>query len=240
VPNVLPIVLHANAQQAIDGTGPAVEITSIRKLVTLRIDVSDLSADSAPSLTLYIECSRDGNNWRALKTLAPITKVSMVETAVAGCDANVRVRWTVVGSATFEVSGEAHTIYAGPEDIVKYGIPAAAIAGVSEDEKALKLLAASSRADDDLAGAYTLPMTAWSESLRMYVAQMAGWLIVKSRGADPNGRDASLANANTEAERWLRSVGDGTRRPVGMLDASPTSVETSAYVQTRITRGWLS
>lgn len=239
MPNKAAITLHAAGLETASGaTTPAVDIGELRKLVTLRTDVTEITG----TLTIAIETSSDDVNYRVARTLTPITAIASVESAIPEMSRYVRARWTLSagGSAKFSVGGDAHVIYANPDDLPRYSVPAAAIANTTADEKGLKLLAASSRADDDLSGAYQLPLTAWSESLRMYVAQMAGWMIMKQRGADPNGKDASLAKSHDEAIAWLKQIAEGNRRPIGIEDSTAEVNETSAYVETRESRGWLS
>jgi len=242
MPQPLPITLHASAAETVgSGSAASVDITDTvaRTLIELSVDVTAI--DVSTTLTLFIETSLLGvSGWTTVAQLA-LTAQGSTLVFVPGCKRFVRARWTLAGGgATFAVTGTAHQIYAEPSDITDVSVPEVTLSAITVPDRARQCLRSSSEADDYLSGGYTLPLTAWPDSLRKHVANMAGYELLAKRGFDPdNPTDKILMTRQTQAISWLNTIQSGKHRPVGMLDTSPTSTETDVWIASENERGWL-
>lgn len=100
------------------------------------------------------------------------------------------------------------TRYASLADLYKYGIPLAALNGITTEEQEAALDAASAMADDYLADVVDLPLEpdSWSFSLRRYVAVIAAYDLLRVRGFNPEGSDVLIVREYERAMKWLENV----------------------------------
>lgn len=240
--NPLAVTLHASGAETAAGSGTSVDIGALRSVLKLTLDVTELSGTS-PSVTVTVETSPTGTGWKAARTLTAVTAVGALKVIAAGLERYVRASWTIGGSGgpsvTFAVTAVAHAIYAEPGDLDRYGAPEDSYAGLTLEQKADKLLAATSEAESHLAAAYTLPLTAWGDSLRYHVARMATAAIMDRRGIDPEGADNYFGLMRKQAIDWLKMVATGKTRPPEIVDSATAELEIGGYIaQAETKRGW--
>lgn len=236
--NPLAIVLHASAAETASGVGPQVDIGAVRSCVRVCLDLTDLSGTGA-SISAVLETSRTGIGgiWRQFGVVAP----GADPVTFAFADRFVRARWTIGGSspsATFALSGEAHTLYATPKDIGRLSLPTKATQNIPDSVMADGCLSASDEAEGSLASSYTMPITAWGNDLRTEVSNIAAMTVMRFRGFQPGGGDDLIVKAADDARSWLKRVAAGSIRPPGIIDSAPTVYEGGAAIFTNAARGW--
>jgi len=89
---------------------------------------------------------------------------------------------------------------------------------ISEDEMTYALVSASSMADGYLSRRYGLPLKSWSYDLIQAVCDIAGYLLIKRNGFNPEVYDANWVSKYNAALRWLDDVGNRRIHPV-LVDA---------------------
>lgn len=244
----LTVTLHAANAETASGTGTSVDLWTAaagsdtllpRSCVEMDLDVTSVSG-TTPALAVTIEHSRDGTNWSTLLTLDSVTAVGHVQRSIAGAHRYVRARWTVTGttpSFTFSFLGSALIVYATPAELDAFGLPAKAMTGVTVDQKAGAIRAASAMCDGRLPATKALPLSAWDTDLTLIVCQIAAWLIISFRGFNPDGADAVIRQRYEDAIGLLEKVATSKADLSGATDASPNTVEGGAIVYTRARRG---
>lgn len=240
--NPLPVTLHASGAQGSSGAGAAVDIGTLRSCAKLLLLVSAASG-TLPSLIVSIDTSVDGlSGWRSIGQFDSQTTTASQRRTFAQAERFIRASWTIAGtggpSFTFAVTGEAHLIYATPDDITRTALPPEALVNVPPYAQADALLAATAEADGYLNAQYTLPLTAWDDDLRMHVAAMGTFAILKRRGFDPSGKDDLVVQGRADAISWLRRIMDGGLEPPGIVDSTPDAYDGGAVVVTQPRRGW--
>ena len=141
-------------------------------------------------------------------------------------------------SVEFAVSGTAYVTYCDPIDISVYSIRSEGIADISATDLANACVSASDGADGYLNSSFALPLTAWGDDLRQHTAEMAGAIVLRSRGADPSGPDALVFDAESKATKWFARIADGKLKPPSMLDSTPDTFEGGSFVVSSTRRGW--
>lgn len=134
------------------------------------------------------------------------------------------------------------TRYANTTDLVRLGLPSAALTGVLTATQEAALDAASLLADGYIASRKKLPLSAWGDDLRATVARLAAYDLMVTRGYDPSaGRDDQLRLRYEDAMRWLRDFAAGRIDSPSMIDATPTdtSDEGASYASSARRRGWV-
>lgn len=132
------------------------------------------------------------------------------------------------------------TRYAERSDLPRFGLPAAALTGVSTATQDAALDAASVLADGYLRGRFELPLTAWGDDLRRAVCAVAAWDLMVTRGFDPNaGTDEALRLRYEDAIAWLKSIALGQVIPVNITDATPDEDDGGTFSVSNARRGWL-
>ena len=240
MPNPLEITLHSRVEETANDNGAAIDVGD-RAFIELLLDASALAVDT--SLVAVVEGSTTGTDgWMHLQRFDALRKPGLRATVICPAPRYVRARWTFTGSdpaATFLMRGTAHQLYATPEDLVAYGLPASALQGVPYEQQARACLASSAEAEGYLGSAYTLPLTGWDIGTRMHVAALAAFQIMRSRGFDADsGKDATLEIGRSEAITWLNRIANGKLRPPAILDGTPTGRETEVYVASSTGRSW--
>jgi len=226
VANPLTLELAPSAARTTGASGAAIDIGALRTAarVETAVTVAAAGADHVLGLTLETSGSASGP-WRAVADLGafqPGAEPAMLEKYVAGLQRYVRAKWTIDGAApsfTFQVTAEAHVLYAEPKHIRRFG---------TDDELAEFCIMASTEADGHLAIGRTLPLTKWDADLRRHVSKIAIYIFLNDGGRVPTGPDDLIDIEYKDAIKWLRGVGNGTIVPPGLVDSTP-EVNEAAY-----------
>ena len=117
--------------------------------------------------------------------------------------------------------------YATRAELVTYGLPSAALTGISTDKQDAALEAASREADGYLNSVFMLPLTAYGNDLKQHVCNMAAFMLMKGRGFAPESADADmLVMGRTQAIKWLEGVAAGKIKPYGITDSGSGGINT--------------
>ncbi len=133
--------------------------------------------------------------------------------------------------------------YATTTDLARFGLPAAALSGISTAAQEAAIDAASALADSYLRSRYTVPLTSYGVDLTQQVCALAAKTLLTTRGFDAtraNG-DAIMQGAE-DARTWLRDVSAGraavsggnttaTATPIARASTAPSTSSSSE-------RGW--
>lgn len=133
--------------------------------------------------------------------------------------------------------------YATTTDLVRFGLPAAALSGISTAAQEAAIDAASALADSYLRSRYTVPLTSYGVDLTQQVCALAAEMLLTTRGFDAtraNGDAVTLRADNARA--WLRDVSAG-RAAVSGGNAAPAAVSiarasTAPTTASTGERGW--
>ena len=98
--------------------------------------------------------------------------------------------------------------YADRTDLARHGVSTQVLARIPTGEQDEALDVMSAVADDYLGERFTLPLTAWSRSLRMHVAAMAAYELMSVRGYNVDSSDKILKMRFDTAVAWLREMAD--------------------------------
>jgi phage gp36-like protein len=136
--------------------------------------------------------------------------------------------------------------YATSEEFDTHGInPAGLPAGITNEQKAGAIVAASTLADGYLCGRFTMPLTAWGVDLTQAVCKIAVCdLMAAQVGFNPDEDQGKfLMGRRAEAVRWLEQVSRGAVTPMGITDSRPSSTPGGAAPSARAfslpSRGWV-
>lgn len=236
----LPIALHALTAETADGTGQTVDVGEHRSVVRASLLVAELTG---AQLDVTLETSSDQTSWRALGALGTLRGIGRTaERTIPGCERYIRVTWDLTGTAvTFAVNGAAHQLYATPADIQRAHLPSVALEAVPEEQVIDALLAATDEAEGYLTSGHTLPLVSWNDDLRMHVAGLAAYSLMRSRGFDPTGSDALIVKGRDDAIAWLSKIAARKLSPCGLVDSTPSAGSSPAFARVRGTdesRGW--
>jgi phage gp36-like protein len=206
--NPLAVSPRPVASATANGTGSPVELGA-RSSARLVLDVTALSGTNA-TLNVAVETSRDLSVWRPVGAFAQATAVGTVGETFAGCDRYVRVSWTIGGtgspSFTFAVTGDASQVYVTPAEFRALALHPSATEDASDEQIDRWSRAASDEADDYLGRRYTLPLTAWPDSLRRHVGALMALNKMSAQGYNfSEGRDI-FKDRRDEAIEWLKMV----------------------------------
>ena len=94
--------------------------------------------------------------------------------------------------------------YADRTDLARHGVSTQVLARIPTGEQDEALDVMSAVADDYLGERFTLPLTAWSRSLRMHVAAMAAYELMSVRGYNVDSSDKILKMRFDAAVAWLQ------------------------------------
>lgn len=239
--DVLAVTLQASGAQTASGSGSAQDIGALRSAARLTLDVTATSG-TEPRLSVAIETSSNSSTgWRQVARFDQAQTPTSIKLSMFGLDRYIRAVWTISGttpSFTFSVSGEAHVIYATPDDVTNLAINSAATDGITDSVKAEACLSASADADSRLPPRYTLPLAAWGQDIRERVAQIAAYTMMRHRGFMPEGVDELIVKDKDDAQRWLSKAGAGTITPSGIVDSTPNKRGGAPRVFSRPARGW--
>ena len=133
--------------------------------------------------------------------------------------------------------------YATTTDLVRFGLPAAALTGISTPAQEAAIDAASALADSYLRSRYTVPLTSYGVDLTKQVCALAAEDLLTTRGFDAtraNGDAVTLRADNARA--WLKDISAGraavsggnttaTATPIARASTAPSTSSSSE-------RGW--
>lgn len=245
--DALAVALHASGAETADGTGAtAVDIGTLRTCLELLLDVTAVTGTFAAGegLTVTVETSPDGTTgWQSVGTFTVAAAIGSEKLFFGGCREYVRVSWALTGSGspsfTFSVSGDAHVLYAEPEDI-DGSINAVALQSVSDQTKLKQLLRATGDVDASLNSAYEMPLTAWGPVVRGMTADRAMFYCVESRGFDPDNPSDQLiilkggvmqpGGGRTSLQKQLDDIAAGRIKPREIVDSTPDTFEGGGFV----------
>lgn len=228
--NQLLVTLQAVATVTATQTGDSVDIET-RTAGVLSIEVD---AVTGTGHEIILETSPDESAWREVfrrKIAGPLLQ----QKAVSGLQRYVRARIVVngVGSLLVSVELEAHQIYCDRHSLTRMGLPDHSIESVSDEEILELCLSVTDECDSYIGGAYLLPLLQWGRDLRLHATKMLARYLLDKRGWDPEGADVSIALGHTQAITWLDRVAKGTLKPAGIIDSSPTVVDSGSVVVSR-------
>lgn len=131
------------------------------------------------------------------------------------------------------------TQYVAPAQLVLYGLNRNAIQKVSLDEQNAACAAASATADSYFRGRYPLPFLSYDVDITMRVAHVAIWLLLSSRGRNPeSGYDDQIDKRYEEALAWFGCVQRQAAHP-NVTVSTPNAPQYSfPAVLTGRQRGW--
>jgi phage gp36-like protein len=110
-------------------------------------------------------------------------------------------------------------VYADAED---FDVPQGTLDAATAEDIERSLRRASRLADSYLCPPFTYPILQWGEDVRLHVAAIATWLILRKVGFSPDQEDAkSIRQGYDDAIDWLSDVHTGKATPVGLVDSSP-------------------
>jgi len=248
--NPLAITLQASTTDTVDGTGAGVDVTLDAAAVStyprgaakLLLEVTAASG-TTPTLDVVVETSPSGSgSWKQVGAFDQVTAAGLQRLPVAGLERYVRVSWTIGGttpSFTFAISGDAHTIYASPDDLVSLSSSAKVLAAIPAKDMARHLLAATGLLASFVEGANEGPLTAWGDDLRLATSDVAMYHMVNSViGHRPGEIDKSIKDRRDAAMAWAGAVKAGQQPLADTIDATPDTFEGGAFVYTDTKRGW--
>lgn len=129
------------------------------------------------------------------------------------------------------------TQYASAAEFRSFGLATASIANYLDADLDKFLKIASAWADGYLRSEYYLPLTSWSDDLKIAVCQYAKYLILDHRGYDPNDpTGASVFAALKQAEKFWEDVSNGRRSLEVVGTTGPARGGAAVYSKPQ--RGW--
>lgn len=180
--------------------------------------------------------------WERIGSM-PISAVGTYRLSVGGIQRYVRAAWEFehgVTNAVLAAGGTAYLTYCDPRDLMRV-VAESAISDMTPTERADAVIAASTAAEDYLNSSYTLPISAWGDSLRLNCAKIAVAELFFARGFDASGVDKLVVEQKDEAMKWLGRIADGKLKPPGIIDTTPQKFEGGGVVvvsASRSRRGW--
>lgn len=120
--------------------------------------------------------------------------------------------------------------YATLTDLSNCGLPAAALASLSNTVKQAALDDYSAEADTYLGDKYQLPLgTPYDRTLVRAVCHLAAWDLLTIRGYNPSDpTDAVVAGRAQLAREWLVRVSNGQAR-LNVVQSAPESLQPDVY-----------
>jgi phage gp36-like protein len=90
------------------------------------------------------------------------------------------------------------------------GLPAEALANLSQSTVEKALIYASSKCNSYIKKRHALPLVNWAEDLREATCDIASWRLMRRRGFRPgSGADETIVKAYDDAIAWLKLVAKG-------------------------------
>ncbi len=208
-------------------TGTAVDLGERRTAAKLRCRVTACTGTFKVSL----QTSDDGSTgWRDAGLVAQLTKPALKQHAIEGLDRYVRVSGTTADATTFELTAEAHQLYADVSDLT-LKLSTDLIMRIDNAEPgavARALIAATADMESALAVQHPLPLTTVPEIVRDKTADLAAYralarLITAAQGLMCNGPSEQTLAVATEnqkaANAWLEQARKRIVLPFGAVPA---------------------
>lgn len=234
------ITLATSAAHSASGAGSSVDCDA-KRVARVTLAVSAVSG-TTPSLSCALETSDDQLSWDSVGDFDAVSSVGSHDIYVGDLRKYLRARWTVAGagaSFTFSVTGKVILVYADPVDLGAIAVAASALSDVPMSDKVRALIVATDEIDGRFNGRYALPLVAWGEDLRRWVAILAATICILTRGTGVEGSDYEILKALSEAaSQWARDVGAKKISPVGIVDSTPLIEESAPFMYTDAIRGW--
>lgn len=127
--------------------------------------------------------------------------------------------------------------YATLADLASCGLPASALASISDSDKQVALDDHSAEADTYIGDKYQLPLIApYDRTLVRMVCFRAAWDLLCLRGFNPSDPTDSVVGQRADhALKWLERVSNGQAR-LNVTQSAPESAQPDVYTNTD--RGW--
>ena len=219
------------------GAGDSIDLGLRRRAILLEGIVKAISGTGR--LFVKLETSSDETLWT--KCDEAFIEQGSVEVKLAGFGLQqfVRVAYVVTGSisATVQLSGEAHVVYATPKNISSVAANARSFEEVPLFDQVEACVTASSEADGYIGNAYKLPLKSWGPDLTKHTAAIAAETMFSARGLDPDGPDAVIIDRKNKAIQWLDRLGNGRLSPPELIDSTPEEFEGVCVVVSQPSRG---
>jgi phage gp36-like protein len=252
VPNPLALTLQAYGPQTTSGSSAVVDLLAPvfaedglkRRLAELMIEVTAISGVGA-TLKARVQTSPNTTSFRDVLAFPEFVELGFHKLCFSPLERYIRLAWDIGGatpSVTFTVYGDAHVIYASPDDFFRYGLPRQAAApddGTDPvDLLSAQLLAASSDANSKIPRAYTLPLKdPYPDSLKRRVCKIAAYYFLQQRGFDPESEpDKKVEDEHDAAWEWLDALGGGVEPD--WVDATPDVYDAGAGTASGPRRDW--
>lgn len=198
-----------------------------------------------PTLDLVLETSADGVTWAELCAFEQVTATGTVRILPDRTERYVRLSWDIGGTDspafTVKVIGYSFDSYCSPSEFAALGLPDGAIESVKNFVIASNLEEASGFCNGYLEEFYTLPLLAWSPSLKGSAAKIAAFNIMCVKGFNTTaGENSYFRKRYEDAIVWLEGVANaGDPGTTGSDDTSEdTSNNSSFAVASCDRRGW--
>lgn len=116
--------------------------------------------------------------------------------------------------------------YATTAELANFGIPAAALTGISAAIQNQHLTLASGRLDSYLRGRYSLPLAVpYPDEVKMAVCNIAAYTLLKRRGFNPDAYDSNFRDEYLSTLEWLDKLSEGKVSLDVHADATPGTQE---------------
>jgi phage gp36-like protein len=229
----LPITLHALGAETAAGTGTSVDLQADGVGLRSVLDLSALVTSGVAVLT--IQTSADGEVWGNVGVLS--APPGTTRARFSPSERYARAKWTTSG-AIFRLAGTALQLFASVDDLHAFGLPSAALPGVTADTKLRHLLAATERVRSYLEPR-SGPITQASADIQQVTCQIAAAaLLAACVGVNPESMaHKAVVDAAKQAQAWLAEVRDG-KVGAGVKDSTPTVAEGCGAVTSEALRGW--
>jgi phage gp36-like protein len=127
------------------------------------------------------------------------------------------------------------SVYLTVEELLQYSLASASLQRFTREEQLMAIEAASSEFDGYACVRHNVPFTALPMSAKMHVARVAGFVLMGSRGFDPEGRDKLIVDGYKMAIKFFENVASGKAplSPAGTIDGSgvnaPSDITPNVY-----------
>lgn len=129
--------------------------------------------------------------------------------------------------------------YATQTELVRYGISADALVGVSATDQNACLESASRKVDSYLRARYGVPLVTADDAVKEATCAIAAYLLLRVRGYDPQApANAAIRQGYDDALQWLADVRDKKAHLNEADDATPDEIEGGGLLVGAESRGW--